>query len=369
MNKPKFTFNASADKVGQILIDGTIGDSWWEETINTFKKISSIIDEVKASGCTSYHVKIHSLGGDVDHALAIYSLLKGLPNVTTEIVGMCASAATIIFMAGSSRVMDSSALMLIHHAWTAARGNAQQIERTVETLRTIDDTLVGIYTQASGLSAQEVNELMDACDGDGKWISASECKQKNLCTLVTEAPKAQTQQQFFALADIKHHQLPIPEQMEELSPSTWAKIKNLISSLSTPKTQPMKKNIVAAYALLAAIFSELMADENGNVTLSQDDLKKIENQLSSSSQSAADLDKKVKALEQSLSAANADKDKAVSDLSAANAKIAELQALLDKTPKDQKPVNGKDQASNSAFDEYWANSQAYAQAEAELKNY
>lgn len=368
MNHPKLLFKASAD-IGHITIDGTIGEDWWaDDCCNTFRKIADIISDIQSSGCNSYHVKIHSLGGDVDHALAIYTMLSQLPNVTTEIVGMCASAATVIFMAGTTRIMDSSALFLVHHAWSGARGNAQQIERTVETLKTIDETMVSIYANTTGLSAEEVRELMDANDGDGKWITADECKRKNFCTAVTSKPQASVRQQYFALADIKTMQLPIPEQMEELSPSTWSKIKNLITSLTKP-TPIMKKNIVAAYACLAVIFSELMEDENGNVTLKAEDLQKVEDQLAAGNAKVAELEEKVKNLEESIKTSAESYKTANAQLAEANAKVAELQALIDKTPQGKTPVNGLDNQGDEEFNNYVENSTAYAQAEETLRNY
>lgn len=367
MNKPTFTFSASADNVGRISIEGTIGESWYNEDGNTSSKIADLIAEAKNAGCCSYHVRIHSLGGDVDHALAIYSLLKSLPNLTTEVIGMCASAATVIFMAGTTRIMDSSALFLIHHAWTAAMGNAQQIERTVETLKTIDDTMVSIYSQATGLSADEVCELMNANDGDGKWISAAECKKKNFCTEVSSSANAAAKQHYFAMADLKSANLPIPEQLEELSPSTWAKIKNLIQSL-TKTPQNMKKNIVAAYACLASIFSEIMADENDNVNLKAEDLQKIEDKLSADAAAIANLESQVNDLNNKLASASSDKEAADKNLAEANDKIASLQAIVDKHAENKVPVNGSDTAP-SEFETYQQNSPAYIQAQKDLANF
>lgn len=363
MNKPIFTFSASADNVGHIFIDGPIGEDWWaDDGGNTARKLSALIDECKSANCGSYHVKIHSLGGDVDHALAIYSMLKELGNVTTEVIGMCASAATIIFMAGSERIMDESALFLVHHCWSYSNGNAIQMERTVETMKTIDETMINIYTSASGISRKEVEDLMDANDGDGRWITAKECKEKKLCTATTSNAKAASRQQFFAAADLRERNLPIPEQLEELSPSTWAKITNLIKSLTTKPKATMKKFSMAAYVCLATIIAELSADENDNILMKAEDLQKIEDAMAGQNSAKADLEKKIKDLEKQAADAAAEKD-------TLTAKVAELQALIDKKPAANTGVNGQDPQEPDSFEAYQQNSSAYQAAEQILKNY
>ena len=111
-------FNFSSDgSVGNIDIFGSIGEDWWaDDGGNTAKKIKDLIDQVSKTNCSAYHVRINSLGGEVDAALAIHRLLASLPNVTTECIGFCASAATVIFMAGKERLIAKNALFLITNA-------------------------------------------------------------------------------------------------------------------------------------------------------------------------------------------------------------------------------------------------------------
>ena len=75
-------FNFSSDgSVGRIDIFGSIGEDWWDENGgNSASKINDIINRVRQENCSSFHVRINSLGGEVDAALAIHSLLASLPN-------------------------------------------------------------------------------------------------------------------------------------------------------------------------------------------------------------------------------------------------------------------------------------------------
>jgi ATP-dependent protease ClpP protease subunit len=90
-------------------------------------RIQRDVNAIKTLGASIVTVNIHSLGGDANHALAIYDALKEhSAKIITKISGMCASAATVIFMAGNERKMSENALMLVHKCWRLVIANENE---------------------------------------------------------------------------------------------------------------------------------------------------------------------------------------------------------------------------------------------------
>ena len=160
----RIKITAEAGSEGLVEIFGRIGFDWWAEDPeeNTAKRIAEKLAELKE--CESVTVRINSLGGDVDTALAVHGMLKECKNVTTEAVGMVASAATVIFMAGTTRKINKSALFLVHKCSSRVVGNENDLESELETQRTINDTMAEIYTDG-GVNPEKVAELMEASSG------------------------------------------------------------------------------------------------------------------------------------------------------------------------------------------------------------
>ena len=129
-----------------IEIYGQIGYEGWdrEDDENTARLMSGELDRIKALNAKRITVKINSLGGDVNHALAIHDLLAEHPAlVTTQINGLCASAATIVAMAGKERRMSKNALFLIHQCSAyVGRANQEQLAQELETQKTVNGRML-----------------------------------------------------------------------------------------------------------------------------------------------------------------------------------------------------------------------------------
>ena len=104
--------------VADLYIFGDITKYRWDEQDNGGWDIVKELQAVKAN---SINVHINSYGGEVSEGLAIYNTLKNSDKkVTTICDGFACSAASVIFMAGSERVMNQASLLMIHNAWTYA---------------------------------------------------------------------------------------------------------------------------------------------------------------------------------------------------------------------------------------------------------
>ena len=120
-------------------------------------------------------VEIASNGGDVFAGSEIYSLLKGYDNdVTVNIVGLAASAASVIAMAGDIVKIAPTAQIMIHKAWTDSQGNADDLEHQADVLGTIDQSIASAYEKKTGMSQDELLQMMS----NETWLTAKDAVDK-----------------------------------------------------------------------------------------------------------------------------------------------------------------------------------------------
>lgn len=123
----------------------------------------------------SIRLRINSPGGDVFDGLAMYNDFKDHPaTVNVEVVGLAASAASIIAMAGDTVSMADNAFLMIHNAWTVAYGDKHIMEEMSGLLGQIDGALAATYAKRTGLSVKAINTMMDA----ETWLGADEARAK-----------------------------------------------------------------------------------------------------------------------------------------------------------------------------------------------
>lgn len=346
-NQLQFINEASEDQA-EIIVEGQIGyEDWWgdhEYDENTNRLMTEELNKIRALKAKTVLVKIHSLGGDVDHALAIYDQLKDLKaNVITQINGMCASAATILFAAGSERKISKNALFLVHKCWGYSRGNANQLEAAIESFKQIDQRIMSIYKESGVVDEQKLNDLMNYNNGEGKWIPATEVKDIGFATdIYNETAKAAS----FSRETFNNSKLPeIPEAFTNLisdKKENWFdqykdKIIALFSSDGKDNTNTSinqnfieMKKFPLMVALLALAAETVFEPEKG-LNLTEEQLQTIEDKLAKFDSTETE-NKNLKAA----------KTKAESDLAAAIEKRDELQAKVDNIPAPGATVNGKD---------------------------
>jgi ATP-dependent protease ClpP protease subunit len=140
------------------------------ETINA-QDIAEALDDVDMDVL----IRLNSGGGDAFEGIEIYNYLKNHPShITIEVTALAASAASIIAESGDEVIMDTGSSMMIHEASTIAWGNKNEIRKTLNALETIDDSIVDIYMERTGLSKEELDELLS----NETWMTADEAVQK-----------------------------------------------------------------------------------------------------------------------------------------------------------------------------------------------
>lgn len=70
--------------------------------------------------------------------------------------------------------------MMIHNASTFCYGDKEEMQTTYDRLEKIDSSIVDVYVSRTGLSKEEVKELLD----NETWFTASEAVKKALQTLM-----------------------------------------------------------------------------------------------------------------------------------------------------------------------------------------
>ncbi|MFI3127220.1 head maturation protease, ClpP-related [Streptococcus suis] len=159
-------WNFTEDDSGRILrIEGQIAEETWfgdEVTPQVFK------NDLHA-GNGDITLWINSPGGDVFAAAQIYNMLmdyKG--DVHVVIDGLAASAASVIAMAGTTVSMSPVAMMMIHNPWTVAQGEAKDMQKVIEMLGEIKESIINAYELRTGLSRTKLSHLMDS----ESWFNA-----------------------------------------------------------------------------------------------------------------------------------------------------------------------------------------------------
>ena len=144
---------------------GTIAEESWFDDDVTPKMFK---DEL-FSGNGPVTIWLNSPGGDCIAASQIYSMLmdyKG--DVTIKIDGIAASAASVIAMAGTKVLMAPTSLMMIHNPMTLAYGNHADMEKAIEMLDEVKESIINAYEIKTGLSRAKISHLMDS----ETWMNA-----------------------------------------------------------------------------------------------------------------------------------------------------------------------------------------------------
>lgn len=175
---------AKADETTEISILGEIGESFWSDSFTTAKMVN---DQLKAVGKGPVTVLLNSPGGDAFEGVAIYNLLRAhAGRVTVKVIGLAASAASVIAMAGDRVEMGPGTTMMIHSAWGVVMGNQNDLREFADVLDMLDRSIASIYAARTGLSDEEVLELMQA----ETWMSAEDCVDQKFADTVSAGKAA-----------------------------------------------------------------------------------------------------------------------------------------------------------------------------------
>lgn len=162
----KWKNQAETDTERTLFLNGTIAEeSWFDDDVTP-----QLFKEDLLSGSGDITVWINSPGGDCVAAAQIYNMLmdyKG--NVTVKIDGIAASAASVIAMAGNTVLMSPVSTMMIHNPATVAMGDHNEMQKAIEMLNEVKESIINAYEIKTGLSRAKLSHLMDS----ETWMNAN----------------------------------------------------------------------------------------------------------------------------------------------------------------------------------------------------
>lgn len=159
---------AAEEKDRTISVYDVIGQDFWTGEGVTAKRIAAAL---RAIGKGPVTVNINSPGGDLFEGFAIYNLLRDHDGeVTVKVLGLAASAASVIAMAGDTIQVSRASFLMIHNTWVMAIGNRNDLHETAEFLEPFDRAMADIYSSRTGLDTEDVTAMMDA----ETWMGGAE---------------------------------------------------------------------------------------------------------------------------------------------------------------------------------------------------
>jgi ATP-dependent Clp protease, protease subunit len=162
---------AAATDDNTISILDVIGQDWMGEGV-TAKRVSAALRSI---GKKDVVVNINSPGGDFFEGLAIYNVLREHPaKVTVKVLGIAASAASVIAMAGDEIQIARAGFMMIHNTWVVAMGDRNVLRDIADWLEPFDQAAIDLYTARTGMESKDVAKMLDR----ETWINGSEAVEK-----------------------------------------------------------------------------------------------------------------------------------------------------------------------------------------------
>lgn len=147
----------------------------------------SVADALAKGNGERAEVEINSGGGEIFAASEIYTALRSYAGgVIVRIVGLAASAASIIAMAGESE-MTPTGMMMIHNVQTSTDGDYHQMEHTAGVLRDANHAIISAYVAKTGRPEAEIAAMMDA----ETWITAERAVELGLVDRVMQPDTGQ----------------------------------------------------------------------------------------------------------------------------------------------------------------------------------
>ncbi len=145
-----------------ITLFGAIGEDYWSEGGGI--TAAKVTKQLRAIGDRSVEIHLNSMGGDMFEGIAIYNVLRAhSQEVTVKVMGMAASAASIIAMAGDRVEIGVGAFLMIHNCWVLAAGNRHAMREVADYLEPFDEAMAGVYAFRSKGKADQAKfaKLMD----------------------------------------------------------------------------------------------------------------------------------------------------------------------------------------------------------------
>ena len=174
----------------KINIKGTIIRNDYKRAYDFFKientcpnDVSAALENAKGELIDVY---INSGGGEITSASEIYAMLTAYRNIKIHVVGMAASAASVIMCAGDCDISPTS-MVMIHNVSSWAEGDYNTMSHESQVLLTATKAMAAAYVAKTGKSENDFLKLMN----EEKWFTAKEAVEIGLCDRIANVPETQ----------------------------------------------------------------------------------------------------------------------------------------------------------------------------------
>jgi len=139
-------------------IFGEIGERWDGEGV-TDRYVAAVLRRMGAGPVT---INVNSPGGDFFTGAAIYNQLREHDGeVTVNVLGVAASAASVIAMGSDTLRVARAGFLMIHNSWGLVMGNRHDMADAAALFGQFDGAMAGVYAERSGMTRSKVESYMD----------------------------------------------------------------------------------------------------------------------------------------------------------------------------------------------------------------
>ncbi len=238
------TETAPAERI--LFLNGTIAEeSWFDDDVTPqlFK------DELN-SGTGDITVWINSPGGDCVAAAQIYNMLTNYKGkVTVKIDGIAASAASVIAMAGDTVLVSPVSMLMIHNPATIAWGDHAQMQKAIDMLSEVKESIINAYVLKTGLSRPKLSHLMDA----ETWMDANKAVELGFADeIITRAKTEPEEGEGDSSEEDEEDEKKFPPAPSSMLFSRRAANNALLNKLAAKYGQAEQKSSIQAQAEIPA---------------------------------------------------------------------------------------------------------------------
>ena len=179
----------------EIKIFGPIGNTWDGEGVTAAKFIKDF-QAIKAQNIT---LSVNSPGGSLFDGITIYTAMAASgKTITAKVMGLAASAASLIVMAASKISMPKNTHLMVHKAGQVAFGNADELRAAADVLDTLDESIANTYAARTGKPVDEIKAMLDKGD---TWLNADQAVELGFADEATELVTVTAEFDLAALPD------------------------------------------------------------------------------------------------------------------------------------------------------------------------
>ena len=191
-----FNIQTDSNGVGAIFLYGDIGDHY---DVQSGRVAKELMEAEKAN--RRVNVRINSNGGEVYCGIAIYNALKNSKaDVHIYVDGIAASMASVIALCGKPVEMSKYARLMLHSVSGGCYGNKKDMQKCIEEIESLEDSLGDIYAARLGMTKEEVKAAY--FDGEDHWLTADEALRLGFIDGIYDAepvPEDSTPEQIYTL--------------------------------------------------------------------------------------------------------------------------------------------------------------------------